>query len=395
MFKNGKNCFLIDDTLAIQSEIVAEFEKEKLFSVLTSMNVAQVDSDIGWVQIEFPGNDIVIFSSVSYNVSVRHEFKTRYSGTGIAKVSGRQFSEYVRQLPPATVHMKAELPYKLNLKCGGSSARLQLVQDQSVTHVHPSEGGTCMTVKGSYLERWISTFKDFVSVDDSRFYANGALIWAEAEDGGGTRLNSIASDAHRLSSSSLHETVQTAKLEGGSVLLPRKALEELRRIGAAEPNTDFVLKWQSSELSFSAEIPGYIFFAKCIAGYFPPYEAAFPQKINLEVTLDLKLLQDCVKRAMLFSDKDRAMVLHFEGALLTLSSFTPGQKEGEEVIEISSALDSPFEVNYNGDLLACILNSIPGTKVHFAWESVSRPIKITGEEQKGLSTFYLLVPVRF
>ena len=67
------------------------------------------------------------------------------------------------------------------------------------------------------------------------------------------------------------------------------------------------------------------------------------------------------------------MKLIFENSLLKMASFTPGQKEGEEVIEIQANLNTTFEVNYNGHHLAGILNVISGSRVNFDWVDYDFP----------------------
>lgn len=375
-------------------EISAEFEKDKLVDALQAVSAAQIDADIGWVQIIFTGENKVLFSSTSHNLSIKYEFETPHSGAGIIKVSGRQFSEYVKQLPPARVYMKAELPSCIRLKCAGSSAKIQLVQDQNLSQVLPAPVGSSVLVKGSFLERWISSFKDLVLVDDSRFYANGALVWVDSKNENSC-LYAVASDALRLSQSCLTEGVTVLHQDTSQVIVPKKALEELKRESSMSPDKEFTLKWSKDELCFSAECDGYMLAAKCIAGQYPPYEAAFPQKNNFEIFIDLKAMQESVRRSLIFADKNRVMKLIFENSLLKISSFTQGQKEGEEIIEIHTNLNSSFEVNYNGHHLSGILSVISGSRVNFSWESITKPVKIVGEEQIGLKVFYLLVPSRF
>lgn len=376
-------------------EIKAEFERDKLCQALDAVSNAQADSDINFVQIVFAGKNKVVFSSVSHNLSIRYEFEAPHTGAGVFKVSGKQFSDYIRQLPSKNVQLKAELPYRVHLKCAGSSAKMQLVQDQALSNIQPSKVGTSATVKGKQLERWVSTFKDFALLEDTRFYAKGSLIWAESTNPSDCTLNSVTSDAHRLAKASLHEGVRIEQMDNSRVLIPKRALDEIKRVSTAHPDEDFCLKWHEGELSFSLEGNGYLMAAKCIAGQYPPYESAFPQKINTEVLMDGKAIQESVKRALIFADKNRVMKLHFENSLLTMASFTPGQKEGEEVIEIGTHLETPFDVNYNGHLLSGILSVLQGSKITFAWESVARPVKIMGNEQEGIHVFYLLVPTRF
>ncbi|WGL61387.1 DNA polymerase III subunit beta [Pigmentibacter sp. JX0631] len=392
MFKKSKR-FFSSDVQSISPEISAEFDRDKLASALLSVSAAQIDPDIGWVQLSFSGGKKVIISSISHNLAIKCEIEAPYSGQGVIKVSGKQFSDYVKQLPSTKVFLKAELPSRIQLKCGRSSAKIQLVHDQSQSKIDIPDAGTSIKIKGNFIERWVSSFKDFVSVDDNRFYANGALIWAERNSEG--VLHAVASDALRLAKASLTEGIQILNLDNSQVLVPKKALDELKRVANIMPDTDFILKWHEKELFFSVEADDYTMFAKCIAGQYPPYEAAIPQQINTEIQLDLKSIQDSVKRSLLFADKNKVMKFHFENSLLTMASSTPGQKEGEEVIEMSSSIASPFEVNYNGHLIIGILGVLSGSRVNFAWENMNRPVKITGESQRGLEVFYLLVPARF
>jgi DNA polymerase III sliding clamp (beta) subunit (PCNA family) len=63
--------------------------------------------------------------------------------------------------------------------------------------------------------------------------------------------------------------------------------------------------------------------------------------------------------------------------------------------ELAAPVEQPFVVNYNGTLLTGILNVLSGASLKFSWENVNRPVMITGEAEKGLDVFYLLVPTRF
>lgn len=371
----------------------AVVDRDVLANALSAVSAAQADGDVGWVQFQFDGQGHVVVSALSHNLSIRYRFKADYSGQGIFKVSGKQLSDYVRQLPPEKVSLNAELPQRLIVKCGRSSAKLQLVQDNLQTDVLVPQEGTSILVKGDCLERWVNAFRDFVSTDDTRFYANGALIWADSSNG--LNLQAVASDAYRLAKAQLTDGLMAEQVEDSSVLVPKKALDELRRLCAANPNTDYRLRWHGERLFFAVETEDYLMVSKCIPGKYPPYTSAVPQKINFSVKIALEPLLESVRRVLLFADKNRIIKLNFDGPVLDVQSFTPGLKEGEEVIELSEPVEQPFEVNYNGTLLTGVLNVLSGTTVKASWENLNRPVMITGEAEKGLDVFYLLVPNRF
>lgn len=373
--------------------IRAVIDRDKLAGALAAVTAAQADGDVGWVQFQFSGEGKVVVSALSHNLSIRYSFSAEHEGQGVLKVSGKQLSEYVRQLPPEKITLIAELPQRLVVKCGRSSAKLQLVQDQTQTDVVVPQEGTSIVVKGDYLERWVNAFRDFVSTDDTRFYANGALIWADTSQG--LNLQAVASDAYRLAKAQLKDGLKSERVEDSAVLVPKKALDELRRLCAANPEMDYRLRWHGERLFFAVETENYVMVSKCIPGKYPPYTSAIPQKINFNVNIGLAPLLESVKRVLLFADKNRIIKLGFDGPVLDVQSFTPGLKEGEDVVELATPVEQPFVVNYNGTLLTGILNVLSGASLKFSWENVNRPVMITGEAEKGLNVFYLLVPTRF
>jgi DNA polymerase-3 subunit beta len=375
--------------------IKAVFHAEQLSQALNAVSAAQSDGDVGWIQIHFTGNSKVLVSSVSHILSIRYEFLGDHEGQGVVKVLGKQFLDYVKQLPAEKVTLQIDLPSKLTLKCGRSSARLQLIQDSTYSGVNIINMGTTVQVKGETLARWVDSFRNFVLVDDTRYYANGAHIWAEGDAQSPAFLNAVATDALRLAKSRLNEEIRIVSNDGGAVLVPKKVLDEVRRVASADPGRIFTLRWHQDELFFSLEGDNYAMFAKTISGVFPPYEAAIPQKIRSHVAIDTKPLLDSLKRTLIFADKNRILKFSFEESNLSVQSFTPGQKEGEDSIELLNKVEEPFEVNYNGQLLAGILDCLPGVKTKLEWESIVRPVKITGEQERGIEVFYLLVPTRF
>ena len=373
--------------------IQAQIDRSVFAAALNAVTAAQSDAEVGWIELNFSETGKVLMSAVSHNLSIQYEFKAEFVGQGIVKVSGRQLSEYVKQLPDEIIKFVAELPQKLSLRCGRSSAKLQLVQDNSNIDIFVPSEGTSLVAKGSSIERWVSCFRDFVSLDDTRFYANGALIWAENVDG--LSLHAVASDALRLAKAELTDGILPQKIGDDKVLIPKKALDEIRRVCALEPQKEFHLSWCEDKLFFALRTDNYTLLAKSIAGKYPPYTAAIPQKITQSLQVELKSLADSVKRVLLFSDKNKIISLGFDGPVLNVQSFTPGLKEGEEVVKLNTAVTDPFEVNYTGNLLSGILSCVHGTNVTFSWETSSRPVKITGEDQIGLQVFFLLVPTRF
>ena len=389
----NQNLMLSADATSATEFLQAEISRDILAEALTAVSAAQTDGDVGWIQLEFKGNGLVQMSAVSHNLSIKTIFNAEYDGIGAIKVSGKQLFEYVKQLPPEKIKFKVESSQKMSLRCGRSSAKIQLIQDQTLSDIQVPASGTCIVVKGEILERWVNSFRDFVSVDDTRFYANGALIWADGSDG--VVIHAVASDAMRLAKTAMRDDFIAQQIDASAVLVPKKALDEVRRLCSLNPSAEYTLKWNQETAFFAVETANYTMISNCIAGKYPPYTSAIPNQINTEIEVDLKSLAESVRRVLLFADKNRIIKLQFDGPTLDVQSFTPGLKEGEEIITLEVPAEQALDVNYNGTLLTGILNALSGSKIKFSWENTNRPVKITGASEKGLEVFYLLVPTRF
>jgi DNA polymerase-3 subunit beta len=395
MLAGSRTGLLYSSDASQGSEVIeAVFDRDVLAQALTSVAAALSDNtEVDWVELAFLGENRVQMSTGSLNLSIRYNFIGSYSGQGSIKVNGRQLADYVKQLPSVSVHITAQLPSQLTLKCGRSTARMQLVQDASQTSFFLPEVGTEILAKGEAVERWVNTFKDFVTVDDTRFYANGALFCAEKD--GQTAISAVASDALRLAKSRLLDGIQIEKTDQGAVLVPKRALDEIKRVCGCANGADVRMKWSQESQIFALETDNYLMVTKCIAGKYPPYASAIPREIRRSVSLDVRSLLESTRRVMLFADKNRIIRLSFDGPTLDVQSATPGQKEGEDIIELETPTAQPFSVNYNGSLLTGILSVLDSGTVEFGWEDTNRPVRIVGDQEKGLDVFYLLVPTRF
>jgi DNA polymerase-3 subunit beta len=395
IFAGNRSAILSSLEAETSSEVIeASFERDVLAHALVSVSAALSEStEVDWVELAFLGEGRVQMSTGSHNLSIRYNFMGVYEGTGTIKVNGRELADYVKQLPSVTVKLTAQLPSKLTLKCGRSTARMQLVQDASQTSFFLPETGTEVLAKGDAIERWVNSFKDFVAVDDTRFYANGALLWAETEPQ--TSLQAVASDALRLAKSRLIDDLKVLKSDSGAVLVPKRALEEAKRVCGQIGDGEAKLRWSQESQIFALEAENYLMVTKCIAGKYPPYASAIPKEVARSVTLDVRSLLESSRRVMLFADKNRIVKLNFDGPILDVQSATQGQKEGEDIIELATPVERPFQVTYNGNLLVGVLSVLNGGSLTFEWDDINRPVKITGDEEKGLEVFYLLVPTRF
>jgi DNA polymerase III subunit beta len=374
--------------------ISAEVNRDVLVASLNAVAAVQTEGEVGWVQFQFSGEGQVVVSATSHNLSLKSEFRCAHTGSGVLKVSGKQLSEYVRQLPAENLQISAEIPQRLSIKCGRASAKFNLIQDPVNADVVLPKMSCAVRIKADHLEKWINCFRDFVSLDDTRFYANGALIWLDSSKG--VALHAVASDSLRLAKAELTDGILVDQLAPDQVLVPKKTLDEVKRFCSSVPSdTEVEMRWDESSLFFSVQAESYTLISRSISGKYPPYQSALPQVANIKLAVNQKDLLESVRRILLFAEKNRLIKMRFDGPIIDVQSHTQGMKEGEEQVELLSPAQEPFDVSFNGAMMAGILACVKGSHVNLLWENPNRPLKITGEEQAGLNVFFLLVPTRY
>ena len=373
---------------------IVQFERDALAQALGAVSAAQIDSEMGWVQFHFDGNGHAIVFATGPILTIRYLFSVQHEGSGGFTILGRQISEYVKQLPQGcTIKMQFESDGRISLRAGRSHAKMSLVESDFMAELHIPDAGTHLRCKGDFLERWVESFKEVVQVDDPRGYTNGACIWTEDVDSHAV-LHAVASDSYRLGKVKLTEGVEFIKKDGSSALLPRKTLEEIRRVCAADAGKMFDVRWSQENGFFSLESDNYYLLSKLISYDYPSYVSAVPKNIRLKTACDKNALLESMRRAMLFADKNKTVKLKFDGPMLEVSSSTGVMKEGEEFVELLAPVSEPIEVKYNGTLFLSVMALLNGNQIHFEWDELTRPVKITGEQERGIESFYLLVATR-
>lgn len=394
------NSQTLQDPFPDSYDIQAEFDYETLFRALTTLSSSFVDHEIGWVQFSFLGGNKVILTSVSHSYGIRHTFQANsYVGTGHIKVLGKQLYDYIKFLPKLPISFKIRGFSKLFVSCGKSVARVHLFQDPNISQLHPSKADNQLRIKGAHLERFVATFKDFVVHEDTRFFTRGALFKLEKKPDNTEdqhRLVVIATDITKLAHSTLEQDFSVDHTDFKNIIVPKKSLEELKRVSSANPEADFVIKWSSADHSFSCEMEDYLLYTMCLKGDYPPYDTAGPKADNYSAELDARQLQEAIRRTMLFADEKRNRALHliFDKESLIVQGSTDN-RESEDTMEIVSTFRSPFYVHYNASQFLSVIGATEGTRIQLLFENDKRPVKIVGEQPRGISVFYLLVPTRF
>lgn len=295
---------------------------------------------------------------------------------GIA-VQAKKLMEIIRSLTGDEVLLVQEEPRVLTIRAGKSRFKIHgLAPDDFPTLPHV-EDSPQVEIPFADFRRMIAKILFAVSAEESRFQLNGALL--KLKDGS---MEMVATDGHRL-----------ALVEGGleangngqeSVLVPRKALQELQRLEG-----EGALGYRRGEHHLSFRLGRRELICRILEGTFPDYERVIAKDNDKKVLFDRKALTEAVQRAALMTgDRARAVRLQFTSDQVVISA--ANSDLGEAVEEVNCDYDGPeFRVGINPDYLRDFLAAVDTERIRL--ELKDENTQCVGYPMDGPDTRYLCV----
>jgi DNA polymerase-3 subunit beta len=320
-------------------------------------------------------DDRLLLAATDLDVSLTSRCDAEVSQPGSIAVQAKKLVEIVRSLSTPELLLAQEEPRVLSIRAGGSRFKIHgLAADDFPTlpSLTAATGVRAVDIPFGDFRRMIAKVLFAVSAEESRFQLNGALL--KIKDGA---VEIAATDGHRLA---LIEKLQdglryvAAPAAGGaaapadvaadaaaaedSVLVPRKALQELQRLEG-----DGMLEFRRGDHNLSFRVGERELICRILEGVFPDYERVIAKDNDKKVVFERKALNDAVQRAALMtSDRARAVRMQFSAEQLIISAVSADL--GEAVEEVPCTYDGPdFRVGINPDYLSQFLAAVDTDRV--------------------------------
>jgi DNA polymerase-3 subunit beta len=320
--------------------------------------------------------DRLHLAATDLDVSLTSWCEADIKGEGGIAVQAKKLMEIIRSLTGEEVLLVQEEPRVLTIRAGKSRFKIHGLSPDDFPTLPSVEDGRRVEIPFADFRRMVAKILFAVSAEESRFQLNGALL--KLKDGS---LEMVATDGHRL-----------ALVEGGlesaggedSVLVPRKALQELQRF-EGEGN----LAYGRGEHHLSFGLGRRELICRILEGTFPDYERVIAKDNDKKVLFNRKNLVDAVQRAALMTgDRARAVRLQFTSDQVVISAVNSDLGEATE--EVACDYDGPeFRVGINPDYLREFLSAVDTEKVRL--ELKDENTQCVGYPMDGPDTRYLCV----
>ncbi len=224
-----------------------------------------------------------------------------------------------------------------------------------------------------------------ISNDDTRHYLNGVYFHI-TEDHGRNFLTGVATDSHRLSSSSLEiDTVNDFK----SLILPRKTVYQLCSL-LSEISEKLIMQVGENKIKF--QIGNMKLISKVIDGKFPDYKKVVPTSNDKSLVVASKEFIDSIERVTSVSlDRKEGVKLIINKENIQLSVNSANSGEGNEKIKAQFNSES-LNISFNSKYLIDIASEVEDKNLKMNFKDSISPVLI--EDFSDKNSYYVIMPMK-
>ncbi len=346
------------NTLPILSNVLLNLKNNKLSIVATDLDIAFYD-EISEIKMIKEGSTTTS-AAILYDI--------------LRKISS-----------DSELNFELKSENKLSLKSENSDFNLLcLPTDNFPTFNDDFEGQEIQLEKNRFL-KLLNKTRISISNDDTRHYLNGIFLHL-TESHGRNFLTGVATDSHRLSSSSLEIDL---KGDFSSLILPRKTVFQLCTL-LSETNEKLTMQTTENKIKFN--LGNIRLISKVIDGKFPDYKKVVPTNNQKLLEVSSKDFINSVERVTSVSlDRKEGvkLVISKENVQLLVNSANSG--DGNEIIKANFNSEK-LNISFNSKYLIDIASEIEDENLKMKLKDSVSPVLI--EDSSDKNSYYVIMPMK-
>ena len=346
------------NTLPILSNVLLKVKEKKLFIIATDL-------------------DLVFYDEI-HEINVLSEGSTTTSASVLYDILRKISSN-------SNISFDLKSQNKLSLKTDNSDFNLLCLPTDNFPNFSDEFQEDEIVLDKSKLLPLLNKSKISISNDETRHYLNGIFVHV-TEANSRSFLTAVATDSHRLSSSSTEVQKGT---NISSLILPKKTVFQLCNL-LQDTNEKIII--QSSETKIQFKIGNIRLISKVIDGKFPDYRKVVPTNNNKSLIVSTKEFIDSVERVITVStDRKEGVKLVITKNSIKLSVNSTNSGEGNEVIKANYS-DEELTISFNSKYLIDIASEIEDKNIKMNFKDSISPVMI--EDQADKNSYYVIMPMK-
>ena len=363
-----------DNFLKSLSHAIGIIEKKTQLPILSNILIDVKDSKI---KITTTDLDIIYFEQIS-PLEVKKEGSTTTSASILYDI--------LRKLQSGS---KVELTLlnsnKIKLVSGNSKFNLLCMPSDNFPLSDEAVDQKSFEVSSQKLLKLLNKTKISISNDETRHYLNGIYLHKTKLENK-SFLCGVATDSHRLSSSSL-EIDPNIQIE--SIILPKKTIFQL--ISLLEQNSN-PIKISNNKSKIKFEMNNGTLISKVIDGRFPDYNKVIPKDNNKILEIKLSEFKDSIERVTTVStDRKEGLKMSILKDAVQFSVNNPNSGEGVENIN-AKFNSNELNISFNSRYLMDIASQIENDLIVIYLKDPGSPVLIKDPLEKN--SFHVVMPMK-
>ena len=346
------------NTLPILSNVLIQLKNKKLSIVATDLDIIFYD--------EITDVKIINEGSTTTSAAVLYDI--------LRKISSNSDLNF---------NLKSE--NKLSLKSDNSDFNLLCLPTDNFPTFADNFEVLEIPLDKNRFSKILNKTKISISNDDTRHYLNGVYLHI-TEANGKNFLTGVATDSHRLSSSSLEIA---SSVEFTPFIMPRKTVYQLINL-LNENNDDLIMQCSENRVKFS--IGNIKLISKVIDGKFPDYKKVVPTENDKTLVVASNDFINSIERVTSVSlDRKEGvkMAIFKDNVQLSVNSANSG--EGNEKINADFNSEN-LNISFNSKYLLDITSEIEHKNLKMNLKDSVSPVLI--EDISDKNSYFVIMPMK-
>ena len=349
-------------------------EKKNTLPILSNVLLQLKDNKLSIVATDL---DIVFYDEIN-EVKILTEGSTTTSAAILYDILRKISSD-------SELNFDLKSENKLSLKSDNFDFNLLCLPTDNFPTFADEFDGQEIVLNNSKFLKLLNKTKIAISNDDTRHYLNGIFLHL-TEGHGRNFLTGVATDSHRLSSSSL-EIENTDNFS--SLILPRKTVFQLCSLLT---DSSEKLSMQTSENKVKFTLGNMKLISKVIDGKFPDYKKVVPVNNEKSLTVPSKDFINSIERVASVSlDRKEGVKLLINKENVQLSVNSANSGEGNEIIKANFNSDN-LNISFNSKYLIDIASEIEDKNLKMNFKDSVSPVLIVDGSDKN--SYYVIMPMK-
>jgi DNA polymerase-3 subunit beta len=304
---------------------------------------------------------------------------------GVVAVASKQLHEITRSLPDREINITLMDNWWMQLQCGRTEYKIVGLNPIDFPRITLDENLPKIPVQAHILQRMIERTIFCTSQDETRQHLRGVYCEWEQDS---SILRMAATDGHRLALA--EENIEKCP-EQPSVIVPRKAFTELRRL-LTEVQPDTLINLGFNEKSGQVTLGDTILTITLIEGKFPNYKRVIPTGNEQILKVNRIEFISALKRVSILSkDQENTISLTPREGSATIAAQNPDLGEAHEDLEAVYAGKS-FSACFNARYLLDVFNLHNADEIQLEMADEISPTLVKSSDQSNFIA--VVMPMR-